>query len=39
MAGGFQHSGVVVTTGSDRWLVHKGKGYGESGDGFYLSRF
>lgn len=28
---GFKHSGVVVTTNSgDRWLVHKGSGYGES---------
>ncbi|XP_078384560.1 uncharacterized protein LOC144666977 isoform X2 [Oculina patagonica] len=29
---GIEHSGVVVTTNSgDRWLVHKGKGYGDSG--------
>ena len=28
---GIKHSGVVVTTTSgDRWLVHKGSGYGES---------
>ena len=28
---GIQHSGVVVTTNSgDRWLVHKGSGYGDS---------
>jgi len=28
---GVKHSGVVVTTTSgDRWLVHKGSGYGES---------
>lgn len=28
---GVPHSGVVVTTDSgDRWLVHKGKGYGDS---------
>ena len=26
-----KHSGVVVTTNSgDRWLVHKGSGYGDS---------
>lgn len=33
-SGGFfgrKHSGVVVTTdSSDRWLVHKGPGYGKS---------
>lgn len=28
---GIQHSGAVVTTNSgDRWLVHKGSGYGDS---------
>ena len=28
---GIKHSGVVVTTGNgDRWLVHKGPGYGDS---------
>ena len=28
---GGTHSGVVVATNSgDRWLVHKGKGYGDS---------
>jgi len=33
---GVPHSGVVVTTNSgDRWLVHKGKGYGDSSKIFY----
>lgn len=28
---GVKHSGVVVTTDNgDRWLVHKGSGYGDS---------
>ncbi|XP_015774290.1 PREDICTED: uncharacterized protein LOC107352473 isoform X2 [Acropora digitifera] len=28
---GIKHSGVVLTTSSgDRWLVHKGSGYGDS---------
>lgn len=35
-SGGFfgrKHSGVVVTTdSSDRWLVHKGSGYGKSSE-------
>ncbi|XP_068760223.1 uncharacterized protein [Montipora capricornis] len=30
---GVKHSGVVVTTeNGDRWLVHKGPGYGDSSD-------
>ena len=38
---GLKHSGVVVTTeNGDRWLVHKGKGYGDSSNVlcFYLGR-
>ena len=34
---GIQHSGVVVTTNSgDRWLVHKGSGYGDSSNYRYF---
>jgi len=30
---GIEHSGVVLTTSSgDRWLVHKGSGYGDSSE-------
>ena len=34
---GLKHSGVVVTTeNGDRWLVHKGKGYGDSSNVLYF---
>lgn len=35
---GVKHSGVVVTTeNGDRWLVHKGPGYGDSSKALYFS--